>query len=280
MLWVLGDGLGPSVLGPALSIALKAGDFDRLVVITDEAADAAVIARRATYFATPSTIDVASVTDTSLTFCEASGPELGLQASQNLGFEVPDGVDVVVEHGVTSFEVLGLEIGRMEDGFLVVGVGKHDREGHRMANPDQDPLAALAGVAARVRKERTWDAPGGAMTSISRERWLRSIVVSNPDLVGLPALTPVEPPLPRTDLRDVSIAPAVGDGVVVAFSVGVDPDLVPSAADVRALRQPDAELVLVVPAADNMPNTQRVAAALKQPARIVSIPDTWPSLGD
>lgn len=280
VLWVLGDGLGPSVLGPALSVALKAGTFDRLVVITDDPADAAVIARRATYFANPSTIDVASVTDTSLTFCASHPTPQARFDAQKLDFAVPDGVDVVIEHGVTSFEVRGLEIGRMEDGFLAVGVGKHDREGHRMANPDQDPLAALAGVAVRVRKERTWDAPGGAMTSISRERWLRSIVVGNPDLVGLPTLTPVEPPTPRADLRDVSIAPAVGDGVVVAFSVGVDPDLVPSAADVRATHAPDAELVLVVPAADALPNTHRVGAALNQPARVVSIPDNWPSLGD
>lgn len=279
-LWVLGDGLGPSVLGGALSVALKNDVPDRLVVITDDPADAAVVARRATYFASPKQIDAASVTDTTLAFCEPLAPETVFPGAQKLSFEVPEGVDVVVEHGVTSFEVLGLEIGRMEDGELAVGVGKHDREGHRMANPDQDPHVALAMVAARVRKERTSTAPGGAMTSIGRERWLRSIVVSNPELVGLGPLTPVEPPLPRADLRDVSIAPAIGDGIVVAFSVGVDPNLVPSAADVRAMHAPDAELILVVPEADALPNTHRLAAALNQPARIIAIPGNWPALGD
>ena len=149
-----------------------------------------------------------------------------------------------------------------------------------MANPFQDPTEALAGVAARVRNERTWAAPGGAMTSIGRERWLRSICVTNPSIIGLGPLTPVAPPLPRLDLRDVSIAPAVGDGVVVAFSVGVDPDLVPSAADARAMHAPDAELVLVLPESDAMPTTHRVAAALRHPARVITVPDNWPSLGD
>ena len=212
-------------------------------------------------------------------FCAPKGADTAPDGAQN-DVEVPDGVDVVVEHGVVSFEVKGLEIGRIEDGELAVGVGKHDREGHRMASPFQDPLDGLRGVAERVRKERRGDMPGGAMTSYSRERWLRSIVVADPGQFGLPALTPVQPPLPRTDLRDTAVAPAVGDGVVVAFSVGVDPDLVPSAADARAMHSPAAELVLVVPELDAIPNTHRLAAALRQPARIITVQNNWPELGD
>ncbi|MDP1793736.1 MAG: hypothetical protein Q8K63_06315, partial [Acidimicrobiales bacterium] len=227
-LWVFGETSGVATLGGALSVALKGDLPERLVVITDSADDAGVIARRAGYFASPAQIDAASVDGTSLAFCEGFPSTSEPNPSQN-DIEVPDGVDVVVEHGVVSFEVKGLEIGRLEDGELAVGVGKHDREGHRMANPDQDPLDALRGVAERVRKERRGDTPGGAMTSYSRERWLRSIVVADPGRFGLPPLTPVAPALPRADLRDTAIAPAVGDGVVVAFSVGVDPDLVPSA---------------------------------------------------
>jgi hypothetical protein len=155
-------------------------------------------------------------------------------------------------------------------------VGKHDREAHLMASSG----ATLEDMAARITKERRHDVPGSAATSYARERWLRSIVVDRPEIIGMSALTPVAPPLPREDLRAVSIAPAVGDGMVVAFSVGVDPDLVPSAADARAMYAPDAELVLVVPEADALPNTQRVAAALRNPARIVTVPNDWPSLGD
>jgi hypothetical protein len=276
-LWVFGEEAGAGLLGPALMVALRA-DFERLVVITDDPADAAVLARRATCFAQPPKIDAASVDGTTLRFFEAESTLRVRSASKNEFGPLPDGVDVVHEHGVTSFEVRGLEIGRIEDGQLAVGVGKHDREGHRMANPDQDPVEALRAVALRVLAERRYDAPGGAMTSYARERWLRSIVVAKPELIGLTALTPVEPPLPRDDLRAVSIAPAIGDGVVVACSVGVDPDLVPSAADVRG--ESDAELLLVLPEADAVPSTHRIARALARPARIVTVPANWAALGD
>jgi hypothetical protein len=118
------------------------------------------------------------------------------------------------------------------------------------------------------------------MTSVGRERWLRSIVVAHPELVGATALTPVEPPMPRDDLRAMSIAPAIGDGIVVACSVGVYPDLVPSAADARAQHAPDAELVLVVPAAEAVPTTHRLARALTRPARVVTVSADWAALGD
>ena len=271
VLWVLTE---QPALGGALAVALKDDVPERLVVITDDARDAGVIARRATYFASPATIDVASVDATSLVWASPGG--LAPREDAHSDVDVPPGVDVVHEHGVTRFEVKGLEIGRIVDGVIAVGVGKHDREAHLMANSG----STLADLAARVRKERRYDAPGGAMTSYARERWLRSIAVARPELVGVGPLTPVAPPLPRADLRDAGIAPAVGDGVVVAFSVGVDPDLVPSAADARALYAPDAELVLVVPEADALPNSYRLAAALNQPARIVTVRNDWPALGD
>jgi hypothetical protein len=272
-LWVFSE---KPALGGALSVALKSDVPARLVVITDAADDAAVMARRATYFASPSVIEVFSVDGTSLARCASN---LGSQPSFDahpVEVEVPEGVDVVLEHGVTRFEVKGLEIGRIVDGEIAVGVGKHDREAHLMANSG----ATLEDMAGRITKERRYDAPGSAATSYARERWLRSIVIAKPAIIGMGELTPVAPPLPREDLRAVSIAPAVGDGVVVAFSVGVDPDLVPSAADARAMYAPDAELVLVVPEADALPNTLRLAAALKAPARVISVPNNWAALGD
>jgi hypothetical protein len=277
-LWVLGDETGVATLGGALAVALTGDPPARLVVIVDSAADAGVIARRAGYFASPACIDAASVDGTSLLFADPAS--FGDAEVAKVDIDVPDGVDAVVEHGVVSFEVKGLEIGRIEDGELAVGVGKHDREGHRMAHPDADALTTLREVAERVRRERRFDAPGGAMTSYGRERWLRWVVVNDPGRIGLPSLTPVQPPLPRTDLRDFAIAPAVGDGVVVACSVGVDMDLVPSAADARTQQAPDAELVLVMPEPDAVPTTHRLAAALHKPARIITVPADWPSLGE
>jgi len=282
-LWVLGDDIGPNVLGPALMLALRADPpVDRLVVITDAADDAGVIARREAQFARPSTIDAASVTGTALTFC-APAATPGVAADAQNGFVDVirgAGAEPVWEHGVLSAEVLGLEIARVEDGELAVGVGKHDREAHRMANADRDPGTALLALADRVRLERTADAPAGLMTSVGRERWLRSVVVAHPDLVGAAALTPVEPPSPRLDLRATAVAPAVGDGLVVVCSVGIDPNLVPAAADVRAIHAPDAELVLVVPEGDAPSPVHQLAAALKRPARVVTVPQNWRALGD
>ncbi len=114
-LWVLGDDLGATVLGPALTLALRAEPpWERLVVITDAAADAAVVARRAAEFARPSTIDAASVADTSLTFWATnSTPDVEFVA-QNEFEDVmrAAGADVVWEHGVLRAEVRGLEIAR------------------------------------------------------------------------------------------------------------------------------------------------------------------------
>ncbi|HVT78569.1 MAG TPA: hypothetical protein VHD87_16135 [Acidimicrobiales bacterium] len=271
-LWVLTESGG---LGGPLAVALKGDAPARLVVITDDAATARLIARQATYFSSPATIEVYSVDGTSLI------PAIGMrfvpaEGTNRIPIDVPEGVDVVVEDGVTRFEVKGLEIGRVEDGEVAVGVGKHDREAHRMANS----AATLEDLAARVHAGRRADAPSSPMTNLVRERWLRWIATRHPELVGVGPLTPVAPPTPRADLRDAGIAPALGDGVVVAFSVGVDPDLVPSAADARGRYAADADLVLVVPEADALPNTYRLAAALKRPARVVTVPNNWPALGD
>ncbi|MGH9211596.1 MAG: hypothetical protein ACRD2C_13065 [Acidimicrobiales bacterium] len=63
--------------------------------------------------------------------------------------------------------------------------------------------------------------------------------------------------------------------VVVACSVGVDVDLVPAAADARGALDPEAELWLVVPERDDHPTTRHLAAHLRMPARVVTVPDAW-----
>ena len=155
------------------------------------------------------------------------------------------GADAVFEHGVLRAEVRGFEIGRVVevDGVetLAVGVGRHDREAHRMAHEVTDPVAALAGLVRQIDAGRRAGAPAGLASALSRERWLRWVTVRRPELVGARALSPVDPPDVRDDLRAVSVAPALGvtsDGApaVFAFSVGVDPDLVPAAADVDPTR--------------------------------------------
>jgi len=103
----------------------------------------------------------------------------------------------VWEHGVLTAEVRGLEIARIENGELAVGVGKHDREGHRMANPDADPVVALQSLADRVRLERTADAPQGLMTSLSRDGGCAASCVRTPNSSAPRSSPSSEPPLPR-----------------------------------------------------------------------------------
>jgi hypothetical protein len=60
--------------------------------------------------------------------------------------------------------------------------------------------------------------------------------------------------------------------VVVACSVGVDLDVVPSAADARDALAPDARLLVVLPERDALPVTRRLAGSLVEPAEVVTVP--------
>jgi hypothetical protein len=68
---------------------------------------------------------------------------------------------------------------------------------------------------------------------------------------------------------------ADGRPVVVACSVGIDLDLVPTAAEIRQLHAPGARLLLAVPARDDHPVTRRIASRLRDAAEIVTLPDDW-----
>ncbi|MCU1485234.1 MAG: hypothetical protein JWN67_1980, partial [Actinomycetia bacterium] len=64
---------------------------------------------------------------------------------------------------------------------------------------------------------------------------------------------------------------AEGRPVVVVASVGVDLDLVPAAADARLADGRGARLVLAVAERDAHPVTRALAAALADPAEIVTV---------
>jgi hypothetical protein len=68
---------------------------------------------------------------------------------------------------------------------------------------------------------------------------------------------------------------------VVACAVGIAPDLVPAAADARAVLDatrddgPASTLLLAVPERDDHPAVRRVAARLTVPASVVAVPGDW-----
>jgi hypothetical protein len=200
---------------------------------------------------------------------------------------VAAGADVVHEHGHVVGEILGLEIARVvvddipgSAPRIEVGVGRHDREAFALVHGDRPTGAALADVIATVRRHRRPDSVDHPLTRLATERWLREVLVVRPALVGATVLRPVEGPVPRTNVKDPMPAAAVGtdiDGrpLVVVCSVGIDLDLVPWASDARLLHAPDADLVLAVPERDDHPVTRALAAMLRDPAAIVSIPGDW-----
>ena len=180
---------------------------------------------------------------------------------------VEAGAEPVTEHGVLYGEVLGLEVCRVVDGRLEVGVGKHDREAQRLIHGDRPPIEALRRAVAVVKAERP--------AYLAASRWLRWVLVRRPELVGLSRLEPVPLPVPRGDLRVPQPAAAVGDDVVVVCSTGIDLDLVPTAADARLSCAPDARLLLVVPEGDDHPVTHALAAMLREPAEVATVPGDW-----
>jgi len=190
------------------------------------------------------------------------------------------GLDTEWEHGVLTGEWLGLEVARSvltPDGpSFEVGVGKHDRAANALVYPQGPPGAFLDQAIATVRELRRPGAPPHPANQLAPERWLRAVAVHHPELVGLGPLRSVAPPTERADLRERAVAPALADGpTVVAFSVGVDPDAVASAADARAAVAAGAALVIVVPEGDDHPLTRRLAAALAHPAEVRTVGAGW-----
>ena len=193
------------------------------------------------------------------------------------------GLEVIYEHGVLRGEVLGLEVARTVGDQLEVGVGRHDRAARFEMRPAEDPRAGLAEAASAVRSMRVAGAPRHPANTLARGRWLRSVVCSSPSSIGLSWLEPVAPPLPWFDLPEAGAAPAVGrapDGspVIAVCSVGIDLDLVPTAADCRLLYgSPSVSLWLVVPEGDDVPVTRALAGSLDPPAEVRVVPKGWDS---
>ncbi len=284
--WVLVDDGDRRRLGVALAWAQRAG-VGELHLVVDSAPDPATagyLAWQAAELEQPPAVWSLQGRELQRAAVAAPPPDPALPAgaAHLAGMVEEVGAEVVVEHGVLRAEIAGLEIARAVPDAggawrLAVGVGAADRAALAELRPGEDPRAALGRVADAVGRHRRPGAPAHPANLLCRERWLRSVLVARPDLVGVGELTPSPPVLPRTDLRAPAAAPAVGDGVVVVASTGVDLDLVPAAAAARAVADPTARLVIAVPAGDDHPLTRSLAGALARPAQVVTVPRDWPA---
>jgi len=278
--WVLleGDDIR-AALGAGL---VAARDAATVHVLVDEDA-AGLIARTAQGFdPAPS---VWSVSGTELQAAIATSAQIPLAevppAGTNALVDVLRGRDleIVVEEGVVIGELLGLEVGRVvatDDGStrLDVGVGAYDQDAFAIMNADLSPEGGLDLVCAEVRRHRNRDAEPHPINRLARERWLRAELVAEPERCGLKRLAPVPSTRPRAGLKDTMATGAVGtdtDGnvVVVVCSVGVDLDLVPTAADMIVLYSPD-RVILVLPERDQYPVITEMASRLSVPASFLA----------
>ena len=271
--WVLVDGHGGArparALGPALAWAIRQ-EASRLNIIS--AVDGGVLARRAACFDLPVEVWFPQEREL-LPVVEEPLPVPPEAVAAHLAFadEIADaGADLVVEHGVVTGEVHGLEVCRVVDGNdgvarLEVGVGAQDRDAFGLLHGDQPPADALARVVAHVAQQRVPDAPQNPLNRIARERLLRWLLVRDPGVVDLTELAVAAPPVPRGGLNEMEPCVALGrdaDGaeVAVVVSSGVDLDLVPFVADVR--REHDRPVVVALPARDRLPITDELVALI------------------
>lgn len=308
--WVLVDdaaGVRPgdrpaNRLGSALAWALRRG-ASALHVVTE--VDEGILARRAGFFGFPVTV------------WRADGRRLAAAAPASLPTPVPalashlavreliaaGGATPVVEHGVVSGEVRGLEVCRVVDDVaggpdrppgarLEIGVGVHDREAFQMLHGHTPTVESLSRVVDAVREHRVPGAARHPFNRMAAERLLRWRVEDEPSLLDesltpggrLTSVSAVEPPLPRSSA--VEAVPCVAHGtdrdgrlVVLVFSSGVDLDVVPYAADARLAAEDREEaagagavrLVVVTPARDRLPVTAELAGLLDQSLELASI---------
>lgn len=292
--WVLADGAAGRALGRALAFAAGRGATD-LHLIVDEAdptgestrrPQRGVLARRAGLLAGPTT--VWTVEGTTLAPVAPAprpprGDELPPGSEPFVAMLREAGVDVVVEHGVLLGEILGLEVARVVDGALQVGVGRFDREAAAVVWSDRPTEAALAAVVHHIRRQRHPGATPHPVNRLCRERWLRTQVLADPSVAGLAGATlaPVPPPEPRDNLRDPAPAPALGTDaggrrVLVVCSVGADLELAPVTADLADRDRPD-RVVLVTPARDQLAPQRALAARLGVPHELVAVEGDWPA---
>ena len=275
---------GDHGLGAALAWGGRAGVTSVHVIVDGD--DAGIVARQAGEFRTDISVwrsagrDLEPVAAAALP--DGPGPP---DAPAMVAALEAEGLDVVVEGDRFAGEFRGLEVVRivraLDDGepIFEVGVGRFDRELTAMMHGDLPDAAAVARVVEQLRRIRRPGGPNHPLAQLVPERWLRHTLLREPDRIGCDELVAAPTPVPRDRLRDRGVAAAVGtcEGVpvVVACSVGVHLDAVVQAADARLAIDPDATLLLALPARDVLPVNEALVADLRRPARLAPVVGDW-----
>lgn len=286
--WVFLDRRPGAMLGAALAWMVRSG-ATALHVVADR--DTGILARRASEFATPVSVwhvDGRSLLPAVPEPC-VTPPEVPAHHADFRQLIEAAGAAPQVEHGVLFGDVRGLEVCRVVDDphldatRLEVGVGAHDREAFQMLHGDVPTAESLRRIVEIVEQHRRVDAPQHPLNRLAAERFVRWRLLDEPGLVGAVDLAPVDPPIPRSNLKDPVPCVARGvdaDGnvVIAVCASGVDLDLVPYAADARlAAEAADAgvgagtRLVLVTPGRDQVRVTAELAGLLDRKVELVAV---------
>ena len=285
--WVYVTGRHERSLGPALMWALRNNANELKLFSSESAGDLARIATHFDFVIEVFEVDAAGV-------ARVAAPKIVEKIEVSVADEMfaefikSAGADVVREHGVISGEVCGLEVCRVVratdsgdlggagESELEIGVGAHDRETFKLLHGRTATIESLRKVIAEVAARRAVGAQVHPLNRLARERMLRHYVCQSPQLVGAKSLQVAQPPIVRTNLKDVVPCCAVGvsltgEKMVVIFNVGVDPDVVSFGADARGQINGSAELIFAMPTRDIVPAVERVAQMLRRPARFVGV---------
>lgn len=303
--WVLVTDRYARSLGPALMWALRNKAKALKLFSPEGAGDLARIATHFDFAIEVFDVDVAGTARVAMPKI-VEKIEVSVADEMFAEFIRSAGADVVREHGVISGEVCGLEVCRVvrtvgtsangdravgelhsaseANGAseancaseLEIGVGAHDRETFKLLHGQIATTESLRKVVAEVAARRVAGAQVHPLNQLARERMLRHLVCRSPQLVGAKSLQAAQPPIARTNLKDVVPCCAVGEAetgekLVVVFSVGVDPDVVSYGADARGQLNSSAELIFVMPTRDIVPAVERVAQMLRRPARFIGL---------
>ncbi|MGA1145047.1 MAG: hypothetical protein ACO3VL_07850 [Ilumatobacteraceae bacterium] len=285
--WVLVTGNYERSLGPALMWALRKNATSLKLLLNERAGELARISAHFDFAIEVFEVDAAGVARVAVPK-DATKIEVSVADEMFADFIKSAGADVVREHGVISGEVCGLEVCRVVratsasdlDGAgeseLEIGVGAHDRETFKLLHGRTATVESLRKVIAEVAARRAVGAQVHPLNQLARERMLRHYVCLSPQLVGAKSLQPAQPPIARTNLKDVVPCCAVGvsltgEKMVVIFNVGVDPDVVSFGADARGQINASADLVFAMPTRDIVPAVEQIAQMLRRPARFVGV---------
>ena len=285
--WVLVTGRYERSLGPALMWALRKNAISLKLLLSERGGELARIARHFDFAIEVFELDAAGVAHVAAPK-SAEKIEVSVADEMFAEFIKSAGAEVVREYGVISGEVCGLEVCRVvhatsageidgsSESELEIGVGAHDRETFKLLHGRTATIESLRKVVAEVAARRAVGAQVHPLNQLARERMLRHYVCLSPQLVGAKSLQPVQPPIARTNLKDVVPCCAVGvsltgEKMVVIFNVGVDPDVVSFGADARGQINAAADLVFAMPTRDIMPAVEQIAQMLRRPARFVGV---------